>query len=369
MDEQLMIRQMVLAQISGIGINTTRNLINQIGSFEGIFHEKAERLEKIPRINSAIAKSFQDPSLFRRAEQELRFMENNKIKMCFFLDEAYPIRLNQCPDAPLLIFFKGKLPARMIKSMSIVGTRKPTYRSKLLISKWITTLAEQHPQLHIISGLAYGIDIRAHEAAFEHHLPTLAVLGHGFHTIYPSTHAGFAEKICTTGALISDFFSNNHRDPKNFIKRNRIIAGITEATLVVESKMKGGAVTTADMANSYNRDVLAVPGRPGDEMAEGCNWLIKTNRAALVENVRDINYILGWESGATQVLQAELKFKDVESPVQRQILELLQGKSMPIETLLIHTGIPINRLSGILLEMELVGLISAQPGNRFCTNR
>lgn len=230
---------------------------------------------------------------------------------------------------------------------------------------WIEEIAARDPSIVIISGLAYGIDIQAHEASLDFGMDTYAGLGHGFHTIYPAIHRAAARRISQQGALITDFFSYSKLEPKNFIRRNRLIAGLADGTLVMESKEKGGAMVTADMANSYNREVFAVPGRPGDLMSSGCNKLIKSNRAALVQSVDDLFFFLGWEEKektkktSNSVACAELK--DSEKLVITQI----SHKPTSIDQISCQIGMSIPKVSACLLSLEFKGLVAIQPGNSY----
>jgi len=367
MENYSVLHQLGLALVTGVGTALARNLILNTGSVSAIFEEKPGNLLKIPGIGKKLAENLRQAEILNRAEQEIQFMKSNQIKMVFFQEAEYPDQLRNCPDAPIVLFYKGILPQTMQKSISIIGTRNPSQRGRQLTSKWVRELAESVPQLYVISGLAYGIDITAHEAALANKLPTLAVLGHGFHTIYPSLHSSTAERIENHGALITDFFSYNKLEPKNFIRRNRIIAGLTQATLVVESSLKGGAMATAEMANSYNREVLVVPGRPSDLKSLGCNYLIRTNQAALVNTSSDISFLLGWDDPLIKKEKASKSTIDLSalSDFQRKILDLLRKDELNINELGMLMKAHPARLTGDLLSLEFSGLIQAAPGGRF----
>ena len=362
-----MVHQLALALATGVGTNIAKSLIRRTGSVCGIFEEKKGTLIKIPGITERVAKNMADERIIRRAEREIQYMAQNHIRMLFFMDSDYPELLTHCQDAPIVLFVKGHLPVRMQHSLSIIGTRKPTNRSKQLTRDWVGSLSRSYKDLHIISGLAYGIDITGHEAAMKNKLVTIAVLGHGFHTIYPSVHRAAAEKILEHGALITDFFSYNQREPKNFIRRNRIIAGITEATLVVESAYKGGAMTTAEMANSYNREVFAIPGRPDDEKSIGCNYMIKNHVAVMAKSPDDIPYQLNWRSENNEIYSNNQKpeMPDDISELQRKIIELLIVEARSLDELSHHLHHLPASLTGELLKLEFAGLVEVAPGNRF----
>lgn len=367
MESSEQIHQLALALATGVGTKMARNLIKQTGSVSSIFEEKTGNLLKIPGFGQKIADSLKEDGLIKRAEKEIQFIRENKVHMVFFLDADYPSSLRQCPDAPIVLFYKGTLPSHLPHSLSIIGTRNPTQRGRELTNQWVGELAATLPDLYIISGLAYGIDIAAHEAALANNLPTLAVLGHGFHTLYPSVHRQAAERIIKQGALVSDFFSHNKMEPKNFIRRNRIIAGLSQATLVIESSLKGGAMATAEMANSYNREVLAVPGRPQDERSLGCNHLIRSNQAALVNQPSDICFFMGWDGKPQKDAQKLLSTPDERGLTEMQsgILNILRKEPLNINELGILVQQHPAKLTGDLLTLEFGGFIQAAPGGRF----
>lgn len=367
MENYTVLHQLGLALVTGVGSTLARNLIRSTGSVSAIFEEKQQNLLQIPGIGKKIAANLQQSGILNRAEQEIQFMKRNHIKMVFFQEPEYPDQLRHCPDAPIVLFYKGNLPQTMPKSISIIGTRNPSQRGRLLTSTWIQELAESIPELFVISGLAYGIDITAHEAALANKLPTLAVLGHGFHTIYPTLHRQTAERIENQGALVTDFFSYNKLEPKNFIRRNRIIAGLTKATLVVESSLRGGAMATAEMANSYNREVLSVPGRPSDLHSLGCNYLIRTNQAALVNTSSDISFLMGWDNPLNKKERPSKSTHDLSllSDFQRKILDLVRKDELNINELGMLLQAHPAKLTGDLLTLEFSGLIQAAPGGRF----
>ncbi|HBE40848.1 MAG TPA: DNA-protecting protein DprA, partial [Bacteroidales bacterium] len=310
-----------------------------------------------------LARYISDRSYLEVAEKESLFVTRNNIRTYFYLDGDYPYRLRQCDDSPVVFFFKGYCDLNSPKILSVVGTRNATVRGKELCGKIIGGLAADHPDLIIVSGLAYGIDIASHKAALAANLQTIAVLGHGLKTIYPSVHWSTADTIAKKGGLLSDFLSDALPERNNFIKRNRIIAGISDATLIVESGIKGGALITADIAGSYNRDVLAVPGRPDDQWSAGCNNLIKYNKAALVESKEDVEYFLNWQSAKSKVAVQRTLFSDLDE-TERSIYELISAESeIAIDSICRSLNLPVFKLSAILLQMELKGLVKCYPGN------
>lgn len=358
--------QIALSLIKGIGPKLARSLIAYLGSEQVIFEEKRHKFEKIPGIGNGIAmllKQIDRHDLINQAENELKFIEKHKISACFFTDEEYPRRLTFCEDAPMLLYSKGNVNFDAIKIISIVGTRRPSDYGISLCEKLITDLAKRHPETIIVSGLAYGIDICAHRTALRNNLPTIAVLAHGLDRIYPGTHNQTAREIVLNGALLTEFLTNTNPDRQNFVKRNRIVAGLSDAVVVVESATKGGALITAEIANSYSRDVMAFPGRVGDETSSGCNRLIKSNVAALIESVEDLEYALGWETAAkTGAIQGSL-FAVAETPEEKTIIDiLLVEKEMNLNLLALQCAMPVGKVSATLLDLEFKGMIKSRPG-------
>lgn len=359
--------KIALGLIPRIGDINARKLVSHFGNVEAIFHEPYRNLIRIPGIGSEIAKYISDRSYLDTAEKEAEYVTKNNIRTYFYLDNDYPFRLRQCDDSPVVFFFKGNCNLDSSKILSIVGTRNATQRGRELCEKIIEGLAPGHPDLVIASGLAYGIDICSHKAALANNLQTIGVLAHGFKTIYPAIHASTAKSMITKGGLITDFLSDALPERNNFLKRNRIIAGLSDATLVVESGVKGGALVTADIANSYNRDVFAVPGRPDDQWSAGCNSLIRSNKAFLAESSDDIEYFLNWKPEKSKPAIQRTLFSDLDR-TEKTIFELLsrQGEQT-IDTICRSLDIPVYKLSALLLQMESKGLLKCSPGNLYRT--
>ena len=284
------------------------NLSLTSGAWKLFFMNPYRNLIKIPGIGSEIAKQITNRSYLDTADKEIEYLRKNNIRTYFYLDSDYPFRLRQCDDSPVVFFFMGNCDLNASKILSVVGTRNATIKGKEICEKIIAGLAAGHNDLIIVSGLAYGIDITSHKAALANNLQTIGVLGHGFKTTYPSVHTSVAKAMVKNGGLLTDFISDTLPERNNFIKRNRIIAGLSDATLIVESGIKGGALITADIANSYNRDVFAVPGRPDDQWSAGCNSMIKSNKAALVENSKDIEDISWLETYKERTTRSENTF-------------------------------------------------------------
>jgi len=357
--------KIALGLIPRIGDINARKLVSYFGNVEAVFSEPYRNLVKIPGIGSGIAKYISERSYLDIAEKESEYIEKNKIKTFFYLDNDYPFRLRQCDDSPVVFFFRGNCDLNASKILSVVGTRNATSHGKETCEKIIAGLGAGHPDLIIVSGLAYGIDITSHKAALANNLQTVGVLGHGFKTTYPAIHRSIANSMLQQGGLLTDFISDALPERNNFIKRNRIIASLSDATLIVESGITGGALITADIANSYNRDVFAVPGRPGDQWSEGCNSLIKNNKAALTECADDIEYFLNWKPEKGKKAIQKTLFSDL-SETEKLIYELLVKEGeLTIDNICRTLEIPVNKLSSLLLQMEFKGILKCYPGNLY----
>ena len=363
MNEDSLIYKIGISLIPGVGSITAKKLIESIGSIQGIFRETENNLQKIEGIGTLLAKNIANQNVLKQAENEIRFLEKNRIRPYFYLDPDYPDRLKQCADAPIIFYFLGNSNPDQSKVLSIVGTRSATKRGKELCQKLIGDLAERDHNPLIISGLAYGIDICAHKEALKHGLNTVAVLGHGLSTIYPSLHKSVAKEITRQGGLLTDFLSDEKPERNNFVKRNRLIAGLSDATIVVESGLTGGALITADLANSYNRDVFAFPGRINDSYSTGCNRYIKTNKAALIEGVQDLEYIMGWEPVLKNKvpIQKEL-FLELSSEEKSVVKLLQQNTRLTIDQICTRIKMPVSKVSPILLDLEFSGVVRSLPG-------
>ena len=353
-----------LTLLPGIGDKLGKTLVDFCGSAEAVFKEKKQNLEKIPDIGSITAQKIVSQNVLKRAEEELLFIKKHNIQTFFFKDENYPQRLLQCPDSPLMLYFKGCANLNSEKIVSIVGTRKNTDYGRAVIAQLLADLSND--DVLIISGLAYGIDTLTHQLALENGLATVGVLGHGLDRIYPFQNRNLAKKMLDNGGLLTDFLSKTNPDAINFPSRNRIIAGLSDATIVVEAARHGGALITAEIANSYSRDVFAVPGRLNDEHSEGCNFLIKTNKAALIESAQDIRYLLNWDlKQKTNKLVQQKLFTEL-SDEQRIVLEALQNNPKAIVNELCDLlKMPLSKLSTILLQLEVDGIVEVLPGKRW----
>ena len=354
---------LALQSVDGIGAISAKKLISHCGSAQAVFKEKANNLNKITGIGSRIIKGLKNTKLMHNAEAELVFINKKNIKVTSFLDDDYPEKLKHCIDGPILLFQKGNINLKEKRIISIVGTRKITNYGKSFLKEFISEVKKYDPI--IISGLAYGIDIFAHQLAMENNLQTIAVLAHGLDNIYPKIHKKEAVKMLENGGLFTEFWSNTNPDRENFVKRNRIVAGLSEATIVIESVEKGGSLITADIANSYNRDVFAVPGRVTDIYSKGCNQLIKSNKAAMITSVKDLEYILNWKTEKkSKVIQKQL-FVDLDEQEQNIYNYLIKGGKQNLDVIAIDCKYPIYKTATVLLNLELKGVAKPLPGKMF----
>ena len=355
---------LALLQVEGVGDVLAKKLIQHCGNAEAVFTSKKSQLQQIDGIGSVVIKNLQDKSVFVKAEKELQFIAQENIFTTYFQEENYPERLKHCYDSPVLLFQAGNINLQNRRMISIVGTRQITSYGMEFTKKLIEDLAPLNPI--IISGFAYGVDIYAHQTAMEFGLQTIGVLAHGLNQIYPKTHKKYMAKMEQNGGFLTEFRSTSKPDKENFIKRNRIVAGISEATVVIESAEKGGSLVTANLANDYNRDVFAVPGRVSDKYSQGCNNLIKTQRANLMTSAADLVYMLNWElqRKSQKAVQKQL-FISLTNEEQK-IYDYLQktGKEM-MDIIALECDFPIYRMSSILINMELKGVIRPLPGKIF----
>lgn len=363
-----MLHEIALTFIKGIGDITIRSLISYCGNAEEVFNAKKIHLEKIPGIGSKTADLIINHASFNRAEQEVKFIERYKIEPLFFTSDKYPKRLRNCIDAPSLLYFKGNTNLNTQKTVAIVGTRNATNYGKQFCDRLIEKLKSH--KILIVSGLAYGIDIVAHKSSLDHKIETVGVMGHGLDRIYPALHRPIAEKMLSNGGLLTEFPSETNPDRSNFPKRNRIIAGMADATIVIEATKTGGALITAEIANSYNRDVFAVPGRIDDEFSDGCNFLIKTNRANLLTRAEDLEYIMGWfELNPEEKKDNQLKILPNLSTDELKVVNAIKAKeSIAIDSLQIELNMPQSKLAMLLLNLEMQSLIISLPGKVYRLN-
>lgn len=359
-----LLHQIALTLIPGVGSVNSRLLLKHFGSAEDIFMAKKSRLISIPGIGEKTAQSIMQHDFFERAEKELEFVEKYKIKTFFYSSDDYPKRLKNCFDAPVLLYYKGNAELNSTRVVSIVGTRNATSYGKELTESIVEEL-KKHNVL-VVSGLAYGIDAMAHKACLKQNIPTVGVVGHGLDRIYPSAHRSLAEKMISNGGLLTEFPSQTKPARENFPMRNRIVAGMADATIIVEASLTGGALITAELANSYNRDVFSFPGNIKQEFSAGCNYLIKTNRANLITSAKDLEYILGWVTTQPIEDQKQLSLRLNLSPDEKKIVDVLLEKGQTgVDELAIETKLPQSKLAITILGLEMQGILIALPGKMY----
>lgn len=353
-----------LQRIPNIGDITAKKLISHCGSPSTVFEDKRQNLLKIDGIGAFSIAHLQDKQHLEEAEAELEFIKRNGIKVTYFMDTDYPEYLRHCIDSPLVLFSKGNIELAQRKIISIVGTRNITSYGTAFCEQFIEDIAPLNPI--IVSGFAYGVDICVQKAAIKHGLQTIGCLAHGLNQIYPKVHAKFKADVEKNGGFYTEFWSTSEPERENFLKRNRIIAGMSEATIVIESAEKGGSLVTADIAHSYNRDVFAVPGRAEDKYSKGCNNLIKQQKAQMLTSAADLVYLLNWEleDKKSSPIQKQL-FVELDE-TEQLIYSYLQsnGKQM-LDTIALTCKLPIFKVSSTLLTMEMKGLIRPLPGKLF----
>lgn len=364
MTEQQLIYTLALQHVPKIGATTAKKLINHCGSAEAVLKEKKSNLLKIDGIGTITIDGLFDAVHIKEAEYELKFIKDNNIETHYFNSDSYPERLKHCIDGPIILFQSGNINLKEKHIISIVGTRKITTNGIVFCEKLVETLSPYNPI--IVSGFAYGTDITAQKAAVKHNLQTIGCLAHGLNQIYPKVHKKYVADIERHGGFYTDFWSTDNFDRNNFLKRNRIIAGLSEATIVIESAEKGGSLVTADIANSYNRDVFAVPGRTTDSQSVGCNNLIKQQRAHLLSDPLDVPYLLNWQLDTNEkpTVQKQL-FVELDDN-EKIIYNYLKYKDKELlDVIAVDCDIPSYKIAGLLLNMELKGVIRPLPGKLF----
>lgn len=361
MSEELVF-QMALELIPGVGNKGIKQLMSYCGSATEVFRASKNKLLKIPGVGEKMAETVKQASPFKEAEAILKSAEKIGADVLHYTNTNFPGRLKQVPDAPNIIYTKGAGDLNPKKSIAVVGTRKATEYGKNITDKIVADLANLN--VTVISGLAYGIDIQAHKASLNENTPTLAVLAGGLDRIYPSIHKKYAERLQENGAIITESVPGTKPDPHLFPARNRIIAGMADATIVVEAAAKGGALITANIADSYNRLVFAVPGDVGHTFSEGTNKLIATQRALIYTGVEDLIYHLNWDISKEDEAP---KIMPELTEEEQSIFELLyqNRSSLEIDLIAMKTQIPINQVASHLLSLEFKNLVKSMPGKKF----
>jgi len=348
---------------AGVGDVTARKLIEHCGSAEAIFAEPPQHLARIPGIRPHIPTAFATAEPLRKAEQEWNQMERWQIRPLPYNDPEYPLRLQHCHDAPLLLFVRGQWNSMQSRWISIVGTRDMTHYGQEMTRQLVSELAEYSP--HICSGFAFGVDITAHEAALQHQLQTLAVLAHGLDHLYPRVHRKYQAAIEAQGAFISELPTLHMPQREFFVLRNRIVAGLSDATIVVESAKKGGSLITAQMANDYGREVFAIPGRCNDPMSQGCHWLVQSHKAQLVQSGHEVAFAMGWLRETVRHRQQQMQiFEQCDAPSQQLLLWLRKNGPTHQDVLVQQLGWTPKHLATVLLDLELKGQVQILPGQR-----
>lgn len=361
------IYQIAISKIKGIGDASTKALVAYLGGVEAIFTEGAKALKKVPGINNkAMVILGGRNDAIEKAKKEVEFITKNNIETTFYLDKSYPLRLRECSDAPLLLYTNSSTSLNPAKAISIVGTRRCTPYGTEMTQQIISEIAQYYPDVLIVSGLAYGVDIVAHRNAIKQGLPTIGILAHGLDNVYPGAHIKTAKKMQENGGLLTEFPQKTRPIPENFVKRNRIVAGMSDATIVVESAQRGGSLITASIAASYNREVFAVPGYSTEPLSAGCNRLIKTNQAAMIESVSDLEYLLGWSRNENKKRAQQTKLLIDLTEEEQLVFDYLEqeGKTH-INPISIVCKLPMSKLMPILVNMEFNGFLNCYPGGMY----
>lgn len=361
-----------LTMLPKIGPFTARRMLEFFGSAEAAFLAPAAQLRELPRFGQVMEEHFgmlDRTAILDAAKREIEYAARNNLGIYLDGDVDYPPLLKECPDAPLVLFYRGDTPLQQYygrKWLSVVGTRRMTDYGRDFVKSLIGGLAAKGYKLVVVSGLAHGVDGAAHESALANGFPTVGVLGHGMAHFYPMEHVALAKQMLGNGGLLTEFMSHRSADKGTFLQRNRIIAGLSMATVVVESAVKGGAMVTAQRAMDYQRDVLALPGSAGRELSSGCNQLIKRNVASLIENSDDLESALMWSipnggEGRPMPVQQTIFYEP--TPQEQRALDALRAhEEMSIDELLRALKIPINQLNAMMLHLEFVGQVVLQPG-------
>lgn len=368
MDQELRYK-IASTMFQGVNPRLINKLIEHTGSLESFFTGKKLDLNKISSISEFRPCEIDTVNALLKADKEIEFCLKNDIRIISSDDSSYPYRLKQCPDAPQILYCKGEISFNNEKVLAMVGTRKATAYGKNACSNLIGDLKERGHDVVIVSGLAYGIDVSSHKAALDNGLRTVGVVAHGLNSLYPAAHKNIARRMVEEGgAVLSDFSTLAFAEPRNFLKRNRIIAGLSDAVIVVESASKGGSMITATLANEYDRDVFAFPGKSSDKYSRGCNLLIKQQRASLIENAEDIEYLLAWESIKEESHQLKMPLIELSGD-EKRVFEYLEktGKGL-LNDISVSLCIPISKLSGVLLSLELKNMLYSLPGNMYTLN-
>lgn len=366
--EEEQIYSIALTMVPGIGHIGAKHLIDGMGNAVDVFRLRKEIPERIPEVSQRVIEALDCPQAVLRAEQEYEFIRKNRISCLSFHDEAYPSRLRECEDAPVVLFFKGSADLNSLHILNMVGTRNATDYGTQICASFLRDLKALCPDVLVVSGLAYGIDIHAHREALANELPTVGVLAHGLDRIYPHVHRKTAVDMLEKGGLLTEFLSGTNPDRHNFISRNRIVAGMCDATIVIESAEKGGSLITAELAEGYHRDCFAFPGRMSDEYSKGCNRLIRDNKASLLLSAEDFVQAMGWNIPMTLSEKVSVQrslFIELSEEEQKIVAILEKLGNLQINSLVVEADIPVNKMTALLFELEMKGVIRVLAGGMY----
>ena len=366
--EEEQIYSIALTMVPGIGHIGAKHLIDGMGNAVDVFRLRKEIPERIPEVSQRVIEALDCPQAVLRAEQEYEFIWKNRISCLSFHDEAYPSRLRECEDAPVVLFFKGNADLNSLHILNMVGTRNATDYGTQICASFLRDLKALCLDVLVVSGLAYGIDIHAHREALANELPTVGVLAHGLDRIYPHVHRKTAVDMLEKGGLLTEFLSGTNPDRHNFISRNRIVAGMCDATIVIESAEKGGSLITAELAEGYHRDCFAFPGRMSDEYSKGCNRLIRDNKASLLLSAEDFVQAMGWNIPMTLSEKVSVQrslFIELSEEEQKIVAILEKLGNLQINSLVVEADIPVNKMTALLFELEMKGVIRVLAGGMY----
>jgi len=365
---QEVINTIAMTQIRGLSLTNTKYLYETFGSATAFFENRNDLKSYVPDASQRLADTVKNVELaLKRAENEAEFIEKKSVKVLTMNDETYPQRLKECDDAPIALYFCGNGDLNKVKVISMVGTRKITEYGKELCANFVSDLKRYYPDVLIVSGLAYGVDIHSHRAALANGMETVGVLAHGLDRIYPAVHRQTAVEMVSHGGLLTEYMSGTNPDKGNFVSRNRIVAGMCDACIVVQSAARGGSLITADLAQAYNKDVLTFPGRINDEFSAGCNRLIKENKASLITNAEDFINTVNWQNPLTKSkapIQQEL-FVELSNEEQLIVDTLKGADEKSINLIVNQTGLSFSRVSVLMFELETKGLVKVLGGARY----
>ncbi len=354
--------KIAITKVPKVGPITAKNLISHCGSPIAVFKSSKKELMKIPGIGETIASNILTGRGLELAEQELQYLEKNKVQALFYLDKDYPGRLKRYHDCPVVLYYKGSVDLNAGRTVAIVGTRQPSTYGKIQCEALLADLKDYN--VLVVSGLAFGVDITAHKKCVDLGIPNIGVMGHGMSMIYPADHKRVADRMIQHGGVLTEFTHRTTPEREFFPMRNRIIAGLCDALVVIETAAKGGSMISASMASEYEKKVFAIPGRINDPMSIGCNHLIKTGRALLLENAADLATKMGWKNDRNETKQQSL-FVELTEKEQQVIDALKLNNELSIDKLCHNTRIESGEMASLLLDLEFRGMIKAKPGKRY----